>query len=365
MQSPRASGPTPTRSTPSPATTPERGGATEVDRASRRRSATATHGPAVVEYFAALAVAAVWVARVFAPALRGWRSGIAGVIAWADAAAGLLSQLLAVVGVLLMTRLLLRAFSASSVGTLQRLALLPAGSAVVALVAMASQVPLDPILSLGIATASGVGAALASPGAIVSPRTRAAALVVTAVAVASLMQATARRFALQASHEALTQLFVSARYLATAAAGLMAGATLLGFIWLAWDKPLRFWLKCAALLATLAVLAWGAQAGTQAEASSWQVLLSRIHQELARHPRPLLIPHFHFVTLTAPLLVATYGIAAARDKGPRAAIALALVSGAHTDLALLAMALLAAATIVVLEGAGMSGAKACAYRGPG
>ena len=349
--------PFPPRNTSRPAPAPlpvqaalEREG-NEISQALRPWTNNVRSAVGLIDYFAALTLLAVWVARIIAPSLRGWKIGIALWIAWADAAASLLSQLLAVFGVLLVSRLLLRAFSVQSMGHLARFVLLPGGFAVVALVAVASQVTLDPVLSLSAATASGLVAAVVAPFAVATPRTRAAALVVCLVGIAALIQAIARRLALQASDDALAQLFATARYLATTASILMLVACIIGFAWLNRTTKQSFWIRTAFVVVALGILSWGAQAGSAPGASSWQVLLSRWLQTLGRHPAPLFVPGVHFLVLVAPLCVASLGFAMARGNGSRAAMILALIAGVHTDLAPMALALVAATAIVSLEAA--------------
>ncbi len=298
---------------------------------------------------ALLTVVTVWVAPIAAPALRGWRSGIEEWMEWADAAACLLSQLLAILGVMFVTRALARAFYVNALGTLQKALFFPAGAAVVIMLAMASLMPLDTPLSMSIAGASALAALAAAPAGLRYPETRAAALAVTAIAVGSLIQAVARRLAVQASADALTQLYAAARTLATVALVVVSLATTWSFLWLSRGRARGFWLKLSLYLVVLALVGWGVVAGSLPDGHSWQVLIARATQQVDRHPRGLLAPVVESILVLAPLVAATLGLVMHRDRALRAAVVLALAAGLNTDFAPLAAALVGAGAILAIE----------------
>ena len=144
-----------------------------------------------------LAIPALLWNRALLPALPGSRSGIEKVFDYLALFGGVLSQLLAIVLVLLLLKLVVSSLGTVATGLMGRLLVLPIGSAVSFLLIASTAGALEPEMHLLLA-ALGVGALLSclSP-ALRHPTLRAAGLLLLLTAIASLTYSTGRFLALK------------------------------------------------------------------------------------------------------------------------------------------------------------------------
>jgi hypothetical protein len=259
-----------------------------------------------------LAIPALLWNRALLPALPGSRSGIERVFDYLALFGGVLSQLLAIVLVLLLLKLVVSSLGTFAIGLMGRLIVLPIGSAVSFLLIASTVGPLEPEMDLLLA-ALGVGALVSclSP-ALRHPTLRAAGLLLLLTAVASLTYSIGRFLALKASLEALPHEYFVARALTTVGLVFDALSLLWVSIWLSLSrKRALLGTKLAtdptyervttqariaiafAIAVTCALLAHRGQAST---ASFFEVVLGRAISALAREPSPLV-----FVTVSPTL----------------------------------------------------------------
>ena len=301
---------------------------------------------------AALGLFAVVVGRGLAPALPGTTAGIGRYIVLADRVASLLSQLFLIAGVTIAVRLILESVRHPRLGLGYRAATAPAAALVVVLVMMAASQALDPQISLAMAVSSTAMAIMALPTALTSARARAAGLVLATAALSSATQIAARAFAIHSSNQALTSLFLFSRGVATFALVLdILGIALVG-IWLGarrWKWALA---AAAAVVGASAFFAWAALKGSSYPAEAWQVIAARTLTAMTRHPAPLVLPHLRWMVEVLALFAAALAVAVpTRLPRLQAALALALLARASTDIPLLALCLVLAALIAGLHAA--------------
>jgi len=257
------------------------------------------------------ALGAVFFGRAMAQALPGSRSGLGH---WLDVnhwLAAFLSQLLAVLIVLVGGRLALMTSLDRRIDARHRLFIAPAASAVIFLLIFACVDfligPFAPEISLLLGIA-GAGVALGGAAACAKPRfVRVGSLVLALVATASISQVTARLLALQAADAALPKQYAVSRWVATTATVLDLASLIIAGIWVVRRDRLRlpwFWYGWIAALAVGAA----AHHGASSTATFAEVLIARFLAQLHRapsavFPRVLLDAQEVFALLLAAVLL--------------------------------------------------------------
>jgi hypothetical protein len=226
--------------------------------------------------------------RAIIPALPGSRSGIEQILDRALAIGSVSSQLLALVIALLLVRLIVSSIGAAAIGALERLFVLPIGSAVGFLVVAASASTLDPELHLLLAGISSAGLLICARPALRHPSTRAGGIILALVIMASVCFATARLVALRASIEAIPQQYTVARWLATAGQVFDWLSLLWAMVWIALASRSRNLARVSivAVIVIAAALTILARLGQRPETSFVQVVAARAFGSLAREPSP-------------------------------------------------------------------------------
>lgn len=293
--------------------------------------------------FAVLALFALIAARGVAPALPGSATGISSCIVAATFVAACASQLLAAGGIALCIRLLGTLASLPSLGVAFRMAVLPTGLGVVALVAASIARPLESDLGKVLAICASVATAAAAPHLLVTRWARAAGAVLVIVAIANALtvwqigatEATAGAFATTLGVVGwVLEIAGVVVALAWASRSAKEAAIALGGVALA-----------VAAIAVLSLL------GAAHDASGSAVLLYRSLEALGRRsltaaPRAM----SSLATLAVLLASAAVLIAKGRRADLRAAVSLSLLSMAVPTGAP-ASALLAVAGALLLAGA--------------
>ncbi len=302
-------------------------------RASQAR-ATAATGVAVVFWLATC------VAQVIAPALPGWKSGIGHWIARLETTAALLSQLALVAGCSFAFWMLIEVLREHRLGIGFRIGAAPLAAAVLTTAIAASTQHLAALLSLGLSLMVGFLALGAAWTTSRSTQTRGLGLALGLVGLGAGFATMSRLLALRASTEALTSMFAVSRALATATYALGIIALVVGAVWVSQRRrpSLAMVLGAPVVLGVLGALA--AQFGQSSSGDSVLVLVSRLVFELSRHPHPLLPTALQQMGNTTLLLGSGAALlGGGRSALGRAALCLALLPRAGTDIPLLALAL--------------------------
>ncbi|MGE5783370.1 MAG: hypothetical protein ACM3ZE_02220 [Myxococcales bacterium] len=226
--------------------------------------------------------------RAIIPALPGSRSGIEVVLERTLALGGISSQLLALTLALLLVRLVTASIGAASVGALERLFVLPIGSAVGFLLVAASAGTLDPELHLLLAAVCCVGLILCARPALKHASTRSGGILLVLIAAASVCYAAARLVAIRASVDAVARNYVVARWLATSGQffDLLSLAWVVTWMVISWRVQGVLRVGIAVLITMLFALL--AHAGQHQDATFIQVISARAFAALAREPGPFL-----------------------------------------------------------------------------
>lgn len=224
--------------------------------------------------------------RAIIPALPGSRSGIERFLDVALTGGSISSQLLALAITLLLIRLIGSSVGAAALGAVERLFVLPIGSAVGFLVVAASAGGLDPEFHLLLAGIASFGLLICARPALRHPSTRAGGILLVGVIVASACFAAARLVALRASIEAIPNQYAMARWLATAGQCFDAMSLLWVVLWI--SVPGR---RGGVLRATLPIaLALGAvvlaRRGELPDGDFASIVVQRMFHALTREPTP-------------------------------------------------------------------------------
>ncbi len=236
------------------------------------------------------ALLAVVFGRALAEALPGSRSGLYKLLEASRLLGAFWTQLLAFLIVLVCGRLAFITCKDQRFTTAHRFIVTPAAAAVIALVIAACLDflvgPSTPEISLILGIA-GTLVAIHATGICLRPiRLRASGIVLGLVGAASMAQVSARVLALQASDAALPTQYIVARWLASLATLLDAGALLFVAIWLAstWTRGRYALIAVLGFAVTLSELS---QRGSRPKAGFAEVLLSRSLAQLHREPSSL------------------------------------------------------------------------------
>jgi flagellar biogenesis protein FliO len=301
------------------------------------------HDAEHLRILAGVAVVAATLGYGLSPALRGWATGIGRWIAWSDRLAAWLSQLLAVGGVILCLRLALATLRERHLPAFERLVVVPAAASVLVLAVLASKANLSPPLALTGAAASSVVALASSAQAVRSCRTRALGLALGTVGLATLVQTGVRWMALEASRVRDTELFDTARALATLGLLLVVLTLTIVAMWLLSRSGHRLLAAAIAVVAS-GVVAWMADRGSTYGASGLLLLLGRALTEMMRQPSPLVAPLVRHWVVALSFAAAFAAVAwPRRDRPIQAALALVALTGAEADIPAFALILTLAA----------------------
>jgi hypothetical protein len=297
-----------------------------------------------------VALSAVVLGRALAPALPGSNSGIARWITLTDRAAAIATQLLVLVGTMYLMRLIVGTLRARVLPLWYRLLITVSGAAVVTVAIGAAGGVLQPDVTVAMGICSASAAIGAAAIAVRPAETRAGGLIVALQGVAALVQLVARALALFASEQAMTAWYQTARQLSTAAFMIDAASIALTLVWLSGARVRRALTLVVPIVLLSVGLSWSALRGSFEGAPVWQVVLARAFGELARPPIPLVVPVLRYwveslALITAVAVLVTPGQSA---KALRAALALALLCRASTDVPALALLLLLAACLLAL-----------------
>lgn len=276
--------------------------------------------------------------RAIIPALPGSRSGLELVLDRAIAVGGVSSQLLALVITLLLIRLIVSSIGAAAIGTLERLFVLPIGSAVGFLVVAASVGPLDPELHLLLAGVSSVGLMICARPALRHPSTRAGGILLACIVGASICFATARLTALRASVEAIPRQYAVARWLATAGQLFDWLSLVWTMVWTARSARAPGVVRIAVALTITIAVTVCARLGQGPDSTFLLVVAARAFGALAREPSPYLSglvgPASDLLALLLSLAVVT--LRNPRNLIARRAMALLLLGRCSLDVPALA-----------------------------
>lgn len=312
--------------------------APQADRVAPTAATAATRRPG--PWIATLAVVAVALGRGLSDALAGARSGIETWIHLSSLVSALATQLVAILAATETALLLASTLWRRQLGHVYRLVVLPAGAAVVTLIALSVRQRLDAELLVVTSLAAAAIATSATAQAVGRPSTRAAGLVIGASTAAGLFYLVARHGALAGGGLGYSD--VPARWLrpaATAGFAMDVGATAAALVWLARGTRPRVTLLClcgAGMVAFL--LAWAAAHGAEPDAGLGAILASRFVTALTPHPAPLVADAVHgsfevFALLAAAVMIWAPG----RPQPLRVGLGLVLLARASLDIPLCAL----------------------------
>lgn len=275
--------------------------------------------------------------RAIIPALPGSRSGIESLLDRTLALGSLSSQLLALTLTLLLVRLVVSSIGAASVGALDRLFVLPIGSAVGFLVVAASAGTLEPELHLLLAVVSGLGLVICCRSTLRHPSTRSGGILLLLVTLTSVLYGLARLVAVRASLDAVARTYLAARWLATA--GQVFDLACLTWVaaWLVVSQRNQGLLRVGIATALAAGLSILSQMGRGLDASFTQVVAARGLLALAREPKPFGVELFaHAEVMALSLSLGLIWIRNPDTSVLRRAMALLLLSRSSLDVPALA-----------------------------
>jgi hypothetical protein len=286
------------------------------------------------------ALLATLIAHALAPALPGSNVGIGRLILGVDQLAAFLSQFLVVIGTATAVRLLMRSMIERRLSYLQRLVSVVLSAAAIPIVLSAANRQIEPVWLSTLVCLSAAVALVSVVPALRRPEARAAALVLGVATLASLVWASARIMALEASNIAYSSLFEVAQGIASLGLLLDAASIALAAFWLGRQRRDARWLvPAAALLAAFVV--WAAASGDGAD--TWQVVVSRSLAALAPHPDPLVSVSLRYFIEAWAVLLAGVALWSQRRTQLGSTLAFALLARASGDVPICALMLLLAA----------------------
>jgi hypothetical protein len=293
-----------------------------------------------------LVLASILVGRGLSVALPGSRAGIRDWITAVRTGGAILSHFAWVGGSVVVISLLgavlwRRTFQAS-----YRLCVLPAGAAIVTLIAISSRsrLGLSETVVLGTSTVLiAVASGLVTLGPI---KSRGLGLVLLGTAAAAACTLTARTLGQSAEPWASP----AARHLATWGFAFDAASLATATAWLTTRRVRALVPVIGAIVVAAAVLSWGAAVGSTDGATLWQVLSSRMLSEWASYPAPIVdVAARHWLEAYALLLALTATVLPRRTFTLEASLTLVLASRASVDIPLCALFLTLGALIAPFE----------------
>jgi hypothetical protein len=300
----------------------------------------------------ALALAAVVVGRGLSQALPGTAAGIDRLIAWVQLAGAHVSQLAAMLLVLLCGRLalLLLALKRGALGLRILSALATVAASGLAVVASLTQARLSPEV-IGVVAVSVLGAlGWAAISSLRDTERRAIGLMLLATAFSAGLHSLARFIAFTASDHADASLFNAAQLIATAGFAFEFACLTCCFLWLL--TPAAPWLRAASAVVVVCAPALALAAD---QTDTWQRLLRDTLQQLGSHPDPWLPSWLiRSVEISALGAAAIALVARARRAELLLVAALAVLGRASLDVPLGALFLLGAALVAQLPIPGSS-----------
>lgn len=242
--------------------------------------------PRLAFWLVLLGVPTLLLNRSVIPALPGSRSGIEHWLEPALAIGSVTSQLLALLITLLLIRLVVSSVGAAAIGALERLFVLPIGGSVGFFVVAASGGVLDSDLHLLLAAISGLGLLICSRSALRHASTRAGGILLLGIGAASILLATARLVAVNASLGALSHQYDQARGIASVGLLFKLLSIVWALIWTVLTSKRSVVIAVATAIAfTTLLLVWGSF-GLHADGHFLPVLISRMLDALIREPVP-------------------------------------------------------------------------------
>lgn len=282
-------------------------------------------------------VPAIVLNRAIIPALPGSRSGIETLLERTLILGSLSSQLLALTITLLLVRLVVSSVGAAAAGALDRLFILPIGSAVAFLVVAASAGTLEPELHLLLAGVSCLGISICARSALRHGSTRSGGILLVLIALAAVLCGSARLIAARASFDAVARTYVVARWLATAGQFFDFASLLWVSGWLIVAQRVQGIVRVSLAIVLAASLGVAAHFGSRFDASFPQVMAARITLTLSREPKPFGLDFSALMELAALCLsVGLIGTRAQEKVVLRRAMALLLLGRSSLDVPVLA-----------------------------
>jgi hypothetical protein len=286
------------------------------------------------------ALLATLVARALAPALPGSNVGIGRLILGVDQLAAFLSQFVVIVGAATSVRLLMRSMIERRLSYFQRLVSVVLSAAAIPIVLSAANRQIEPVWLMALVGLSASVVLVSVVPALRRPDARAAALVLGMATLASLVWASARVMALEASNIAYASLFEVAQGVASMGLLLDTASTVFAAFWLGRQRREGLWLVLgAAALAMLGVWAAASDGG----GAPWQVVMARSLAALAPHPDPFVSTALRYFVEAWAVLLAGVALWTQRRTQLGPTLAFALLARASGDVPICALMLLLAA----------------------
>lgn len=297
-----------------------------------------------------LALASSAFGRLIAPAMFGAATGLDVWIMLTQAAANLLTQLVAVGGVVFLLRAVGATLAQSRLGIGYRSVMIPAAIATAVLTMAAAGRILEPQLGSALAISAVVAATLVSPVALYSPASRAVGLVLAMTALSGALDFAGVRLSAKAIEDGSVSSYRVASGLATGGFVLEFLLVALVFSWLAARRRRHAIVLSLSSVVFGLFLVWALRGGSSANASAFQVILARSVSGLLRAPAPFVPPAVRLL-LEAASMVGAIGALVATRRAPLApVIALCLIARGSLDVPIPALLLVVAAISLLAHG---------------
>jgi hypothetical protein len=304
-------------------------------------SATTSLSGTTLRFTVVIGLLAVFFGRAMEQALPGSRSGLGRLLDANHWIAAFFTQLLAVLIITVAGRLTVMTSADQRVDYRHRIFMAPAASVVVCLTAFACLDvllgPYTPELSLLLGIA---GTLVALSAAVIGAQpavTRAGAIILGLVAIASIAQLAARLLAMQASDGALPRQYIVSRWVASAGTLVDVASLVVAAVWIVRRDRLGriYWLGACGLTVLTSIFA---QRGNTPKANFLEVLVSRLLAQLHREPSAVLPRLFLNAQETFALVIAAWLIRRPRSAPPelRACLSLILLARSSPDIPLCA-----------------------------
>jgi hypothetical protein len=295
---------------------------------------------------AVLGLIASWLGRGLEPALPGSMTGIERWIIATDSVTGGLSQLCAVVAVMIVLRMSGLLLIERRLGVAFRTFALPAATAVAALSVAAAHDGLDASMQGVLAVACIITAVLAIPFGLARRETRALGLTLAVGTLASALQFGALSLAIRAGEAASSTGYELSRAFATGAWLVQLGMLAFVLIWVGARHLPRISALFASCLLFSVAIALLARTGQEPDAGAVAVVVSRMMDALARPPAPYLPAGLQHALSAGVGLAALLCLAQRQRGGQGALFALCLTGAGAVDIPLSALLLCTGALVL-------------------
>ncbi len=295
---------------------------------------------------ALLGLIASWLGRGLEPALPGSMTGIERWITATDSVTGALSQLCAVVAVMVVLRMSGLLLIERRLGVAFRTLALPAATAVAALSVAAAHDTLDASMQGVLAVACILTAALAVPFGIARRQTRAFGLVLAIGTLTSALHFGSLSLAIRAGEAASSTGYELSRAFATGSWLVQLGMLAFVLIWVGARNLPRISALFASCLVFSVAIALLARTGQEPDAGPVAVVVSRMMDALARPPAPYLPTGLQHALCAGLGLAALLCLAQRQRGGQGALFALCLTGSGAVDVPLSALLLCAGALVL-------------------